>query len=256
MKVPFNKSLALCAYVVMVTVNYLAVALPIAGRSTGEVASRYPNLFTPAGYTFSIWGVIYAMLAVYLVYQFFRGEEDLFSRINFIFALNALLNASWIFAWHYDLVWLSILIMSGIVITLGFIAEVLRSNTLTRKERWMVSLPFNIYFGWITVAIVANFMVLMVSLNWYGSFGDGVLLTIIALIAGAIIGSLGILRYRTVPYGLVLIWAYAGILSKHLSQDGFGGQYPAVMFTAALCIIVFAGLVLRVVRAKYIRCYE
>jgi len=31
--------------------------------STGDLSDLYPNLFTPAGLTFSIWGLIYLALA-------------------------------------------------------------------------------------------------------------------------------------------------------------------------------------------------
>ena len=71
------KALVVVTYIAMVAVNYLANALPLNGRRTGEVSDAYPSLFTPAGLTFSIWGVIYLLLALHVLYQLglFRGGE-------------------------------------------------------------------------------------------------------------------------------------------------------------------------------------
>ncbi len=246
MNMLLKKVAPLAAYILMVTVNYLAVALPIAGRKTGEVSDSYPNLFAPAGYTFSIWALIYTLLAVYVIYQLTVKETRLLSRINLIFIPNAILNAAWLFAWHYELIWLSVLIMGGLVTTLGIMAETLRTTTLTKKERWLVRLPFNVYFGWITVAAIANIIVFTVSLDWYGAGLSESAWTVIALLSGAFIGSWRMLRDRAIPYGSVLIWAYGGILYKHLSEKGFAGQYQLVMFIAGSCMLFFACLLLKI----------
>jgi hypothetical protein len=122
----FIKISTLVAYVVMVAVNYLAVALPLAGRDTGAISDSYPNLFAPAGYAFSIWGLIYILLLIYVVYQFFYKNNALTLKINKIFIINAFLNAAWLFAWHYDIIWLSVIIMLGLLLTLIRIADILR----------------------------------------------------------------------------------------------------------------------------------
>ena len=144
------------AYIVMVVVNALAVWLPIAGRETGEISDSYPNLFAPAGYAFSIWGLIYTLLAIYVIYQLGQGKNELVARINRLFIVNALLNAAWIFAWHYDVIWLSVLLMAGLLYTLIRLANILRVGNLGQKEKSLARLPFSVYFGWITVATVAN----------------------------------------------------------------------------------------------------
>ncbi|HNX79137.1 MAG TPA: hypothetical protein PKJ24_04610 [Prolixibacteraceae bacterium] len=54
----------------MVVMNYLANALPLNGKNTGELSDAFPNLFVPAGITFSIWGVIYLLLLLVCIIQF------------------------------------------------------------------------------------------------------------------------------------------------------------------------------------------
>lgn len=240
----------LFAYVFMVGINYLAVLLPLGGRSTGEISDNYLNLFAPAGYAFSIWGIIYILLGVYVIYQLKRDEDELVAKINRIFIINALLNASWMFAWHYDLIWLSVIIMAGLLITLIRIADIFRNLIITPKETRFVRLPFSVYFGWITVATIANITVFLVYLGWNGFGLPESFWTVVVLLIGALIGSWRMLQDRFSPYGIVLIWAYGAILFKHLSDSGFAGQYPNIIWTVVLCLLVFLGIIIFLLRKK------
>lgn len=242
-----TKVIRLCtllSYIGVVVINFLATTLPIGGRNTGEVSDSYPNLFAPAGYAFSIWGLIYLLLGIYVIYQLKENKNELLAKINKLFILNAILNSLWIFAWHYDLIWLSVIFMLGLLWTLIRIAETLRTNTFNRRQTWLVRVPFSVYFGWITVATIANITIFLVSIGWNGfGFSDS-FWTIIVLLVGAMIGVWRMLRDRFFAYGLVLIWAYGAILFKHLSETGFSGQYPGVIATTVLCITVFIGTTL------------
>lgn len=250
MKNIFIKTFTLVGYVAMVAVNYLAVTLPIGGRDTGAISDSYPNLFAPAGYTFSIWGLIYTLLALYTVYQFTRKNDDLTSRVNRLFIPNALLNAAWIFAWHYDIIWLSLVIMVGLLFTLIKIADIVNAKKLSAKDSFFVRLPFSVYFGWITVATIANIIVFLVSIGW-GSFGlSEVFWTVCVLLAGAAIGSWRALKDKNIAYALVLVWAYGGILAKHISLAGFAGRYGAIMTTAVVCMLAFAGIAGYITRSQ------
>ena len=100
----------LVAFIGVVVVNALAVTLPLNGRSTGELSDAYPNLFVPAGLTFSIWGVIYLLLGIYAVYQLVKHKPYV-DRIGWLFVLSSVANMAWIFAWHYELVLLSFAVM-------------------------------------------------------------------------------------------------------------------------------------------------
>lgn len=246
-----NKFLVPVAYLVMVAVNYLANALPLGGRGTGVISDAYPNLFAPAGYAFSIWGLIYTLLAIYVVYQFSQKENVLTAQVNRLFVINAIFNVGWLFAWHYDVIWLSVLLMLGLLGTLIKIADILRQSVLTKKERFLVRLPFSIYFGWITVATIANITVFLVSLGWNGFGLTEGFWTVIVLLVGAVIGSWRMLRDSNIPYALVLVWAYGAILFKHVSESEFNKAYPAVIATAGLCIVVFV-VVMVVMKKKKI----
>lgn len=245
--------LTLVAYMVMVGVNFLAMYLPLGGKTTGEISDNYPNLFAPAGYAFSIWGLIYLLLAIYVIYQFKRGDDVLAGKVNRIFILNALLNAAWIFAWHNDIIWLSVILIIGLLISLIRIANILRKSTLTERDLRLVGLPFSVYFGWITVATIANITVFLVSLGW-GGFGlADSFWTVVVLLIGALIGSWRMLKDKFISYGLVFVWAYGAILYKHVSASGFAGQHPSVIVAAVLCIIAFIGMILYISSKKKAR---
>ena len=242
MKNTYRKVLMIIAYTSMIVVNFLANSLPINNRSTGEISDAYPNLFTPAGFTFSIWGLIYLLLAGYICYQFSKNSEKtviLFHRINPLFIGTSIANIAWIFAWHYDYIGVSVLIMAALLYLLIKIANILRIEEFTFSEKLFILTPFSVYFGWITIATIANITVFLVSINWNGFGIADYIWTSIVLFAGVIIGVLRMSKDRNIPYGLVLIWAYLGILLKHLSLTGFNSEYPVVIATLAVCLIVF-----------------
>lgn len=239
------KVLVAVTYVAMVAVNYLANGLPLNGRSTGDVSDAYPSLFTPAGVTFSIWGVIYLLLGLHVLYQLglFRGgaqsgaEAALLNRVGVLFAISSLANTAWVFAWHYDVIWLSVVLIVTILVCLILIAETLRTSILTVRQRWLIRVPFSVYFGWTTVATVANVTVLLVSLSWNGfGLSDSTWAAIMVVVAMAI-GTVTMLRNRDIAYGLVLIWAYLGILLRQTSD--FDGRYTVIVAAVLASLVVY-----------------
>lgn len=250
------KALVAVTYLAMVAMNFLANALPLNGRRTGDISDAYPSLFTPAGFTFSIWGVIYLLLGAHVLYQLglFRGSPDtaeqsaLLNRVGALFAISSLANTAWVFAWHYDNIPLSTVLITVILVCLALIVTTLRSANLTGRRRWLIGVPFSVYFGWTTVAVVANITVLLVSRGWNGfGLADSTWAVIMVLVA-MVIGATTMLRNRDVAYGLVLIWAYIGIFARQTSAGGLDGRYPQINTAVAAALVIFviaAALVLR-----------
>lgn len=253
MKNIYLKVIASLAYVAMITVNFLADSLPINNRSTGVISDAYPNLFAPAGLTFSIWGLIYLLLGGYVIYQFVKSSQknnELFTKINPWFIATSVANIAWIFAWHYDFIGLSVLIMLTLLALLIKIANILRLEHFTAIEKLLIWSPFSLYFGWITVATIANITVFLVSVGWNGFGIADYIWTSIVLFVGVIIGTLRMIKDKNIVYGLVFIWAYLGILLKHLSIDGFNGQYPSIIVTVIICLVVLILFITRLLNKK------
>jgi hypothetical protein len=207
------------ALLVTVVVNALANILPLNGLSTGEISDRFQVYFVPAGYVFSIWGLIYLALAAFAVYQALPAQREnaRLRRMGYLFPLSSVANVAWLFLWHYEVFPLTLIAMLAILVTL--IAIYLRlgigRGRVRTAERWLVQVPFSIYLGWITVATIANATSLLDYLNWGGWGISPAIWAVIMLGAAVVIGSLVSLTRGDVAYMLVLIWAFAGIAIKH-----------------------------------------
>lgn len=235
------KYLNLIFFVLMIVVNALANTIPLGKGNTGAISNNYPNLFTPAPITFSIWGVIYILVAFFIFYQFglFNSPiaESLIKQIGIWFIISCILNIGWIFSWHYDMIWLSmvfmaVLLLSLIVITMNLSDDAILQSANTNAIPFLAKIciyAFDIYLGWIVAATIANLSVLLVKANW-NRFGlSETFWTVVVLIAGAIIGMLFIFISRRYMSSLAIVWAYCGILIKHISPSGYAGAHPLII---------------------------
>jgi len=205
----------------VIAVNSLAVVLPLNGRSTGQISDSFKALFVPAGYVFSIWGLIYLGLLGFAVYQLLPSQRSNPSirATDGWFALGSLANCAWIFSWHYGVYSLSLALMLVLLVSLLFLYSRQRSPKGGERNprlatRLLVRLPFSIYLGWISVATIANASDV---LSWAGFSGLGIPDTtwVVALSVVAALLSVALsLRHRDVGYAAVLVWALAGILVK------------------------------------------
>lgn len=242
--------------VIALTLNGLANALPINGKTTGELSDAYPNLFVPAGFTFAIWGVIYLVLLIFVVYQltqaFSKNEknQDFISKIGWFFFLSCLANASWIVAWHYQYVPLSLGIMLCLLWSLIKIYQNLEIGlkSVTTLQKSLVHLPFSIYLGWITVATIANVTTLLVDFNWNGFAVAPEIWTIIVLIVGTLIGLTVTEQRKDIAYGLVIIWAYYGIVSKRM--DLGADFYNSIVLTALIGMVLISFVIVKNILSK------
>ncbi|PKO10010.1 MAG: tryptophan-rich sensory protein [Chloroflexi bacterium HGW-Chloroflexi-2] len=242
--------LNLVSLLATIIVNALANILPINNLQTGAVSDSFGALFTPAGYVFAIWGVIYLTLAVFAVYQVLPSQKDnaRLDRVGIWFILANLFNGSWIFAWHYLLFPLSMLLMLGLLVSLVVIYLRLGIGTgkTSLNERWLVDMPFSIYLGWISVATIANASVILLNLNWDGFGLSETIWTVIMLVVGVILGLLMTLKRSEVFYTLVLIWAFIGI-----TQNGSGDNVVSTTAWAGSAILaIFLVIARGVLRRK------
>lgn len=233
-----QRIIAAVAFVVMLVLNGMAGSTTLLnGQNTAAISDKNVNLFTPAGYTFAIWGIIYLMLGVYVVYQLGwigksrqnKLKPETIEAMTPYFIATSVLNCVWILAWQYEVLWLSVLLIIGMLYSLVKIEETLKDKDMTVGERMMVRNPFSLYFGWITVATIANICTWLVSIKWDGLGLSPVLWTGSLLIIGALVGLAGMIRNVNCLYGAVFVWAYLGILTKHVSVTGWNDQYPIVI---------------------------
>ena len=211
----FRQAAVLISFAGTVFINILSNALPLNGRTAGEISDSFDVLFVPAGYVFSIWSVIYLGLLAYAIYQFLpaQRENPRLRQIGWWFVLSGVANSSWIFLWHYDYVALSVVAMLVLLISLLniYLRLGIGKTAVTRAERWLVHLPFSVYLGWITVATIANITVFLFDINWDGFGISPAIWTVIMLAVATVVAGLMAATRRDIAYLLVLVWAFAGI---------------------------------------------
>jgi hypothetical protein len=249
--------LNLLGFLATVVVNALASILPINGITTGELSDLYPNLFVPAGLTFAIWGLIYVLLAIFVIYQLIPSirrdaqKVDFVGRIGPLFFISCIANIGWIFAWHYQVLPLSLVLM---LILLGsLLAIYLRLNIgkseAPKAQRYLVHLPFSVYLGWITIATIANVTALLVNISW-NTWGLGEQFWAVAVIIVGIAIALSVLFTRKdIYYSLVVDWALLGILLKRLSVTTVPAQSVVVVTIVGL-VLITGGVIAQLVRKK------
>ena len=208
----------LITVLIALTVYILSSALPLNGQNTGEISDRFQVYFVPAGYVFAIWFIIFTGWIVFAIFQFRSDQKEgpRLRRLGYLFALSNITNAAWLFAWHYNYFGLSVLIMItllGLLIASYLRLDVNRSSA-KGAEWWSVDLPFSIYLGWITVALVANITSWLYSIDWDGFGISAPVWAIIMIAVASIIGLLMALTRRDVAYLLVLVWSFIGIAVK------------------------------------------
>ena len=229
-------------YALTVVVNSLAGGTTIlGGQLTAAVSDANPTLITPAGYVFSIWGIIYLLLGVFVIYQALPSQKgkEYQNRIGWLFALSSLINIIWLFLWQYNYLSVSVVLMFALLATLILIYMRLGigKSKVTLRERIAVHLPFSVYLGWITVASIANVAVTSVSLGWDGFGINPETWAILVVAVALIITMLMLITRKDVAYALVIIWALVGIGVKQ------SGNQTIVLLTEISAVIVAVALI-------------
>jgi len=234
------------AFVAVLVVNYLAVTLPIGGMTTGALSDLYPNLFTPAGITFSIRGIIYLFLWAFVVWQlvdlYKKQSHQITKKIWIWFLLSCVANISRIFAWHYTQIFLSVVIMLLFLVVLIVIANKVEmwKKLWTRREKLLVQIPFSMYLGRISVAIIANIAAWLVHIQWTMFGMTPIFRTILVILVATLLALVALWKKYNIIFALVVVRAFIGIIIKTLWAEIIYGQ---IIRTVWACIaIITAGI--------------
>lgn len=248
----FFQAVNIVAFIVTVAVNGLAGSTTLLGGVTSaDVSDMYPTLVTPAGFTFAIWGVIYTLLALFVVYQALPKNRDkpFLSQVGILFGLSSFCNVCWLFLWHYDLITYSLVLMLALLASLILIYQRLDIGraAVSLKEMALVHLPFSVYLGWISIATIANVSVALMAVGWDG-WGIPDATWAVVIIGVALVLTLAMLATRKdVAFSLVVVWALVGILSKQ-------SDFQNIVLAAEVCIaIILLAIVAVVLVSKFKR---
>lgn len=233
-----RQSAVALSVVLTIAINGLANALPINGLTTGEISDKFDVYFVPAGYVFSIWGLIYLGLLAHIVFQLLPAEREnpRLRKTGWWVVLSGLANSGWIYLWHHEQFLATLPVM--LVLLASLIAVYLKlgigRSPVPRRETWLARVPFSLYLGWITVATIANVTVVLDYLQW-DRFGlaDQTWMVIV-LCAVLVLAGVNLLTRRDAVYSAVILWALAGI----------GVKFPDAGMVTIATWAVFAGVAL------------
>lgn len=247
------KWINIMAFALTVVINGLAGSTTLlGGKSTAEISDANPTLITPAGYVFSIWGVIYILLGIFVVFQALPSQKgkDYQERIGWLFVVSSLLNILWLFLWQFEYLGLSVVLMFLLLATLIMIYLRLNigKSTVPLREKLAVHVPFSVYLGWITIAFIANVAVALVSMKWDGFGISQETWAFLVIIVALIITLLVIATRRDVAYGLVVIWALVGIAVKQSENQNIA--ITAEISAVVVAIALIASILLTRLRRK------
>lgn len=234
------------AFMFTILVNSLAGSTTlIGGVNTAQISDSNFTLITPAGYVFSIWGIIYVLLGVFVISQALpsQKEKEYTKKVGWLFVLSSIINIAWLFLWQFEYLIFSVALIFMLLATL--IAIYLRldigKSKVELREKITIHLPFSTYLGWITIASIANVATALVSINWNG-FGIkpetwASLIVIIALLLSLIV----IATRKDVAYGLVIVWAFIGISVAQTANRTIVNltQISAIIVLIALVAVIF-----------------
>ncbi len=232
------------AYVGVLVMNALAGSGRLSGRSVGALAEAYPNYFLPAGWTFSIWSLIYLGLGAFVVYQALPGRrhDPVVGAIGWAWVANAALNVGWITTFSFGLFLPALLIMVALLANLVVIGERIGAHrrSLGAAPRILVAYPFMLYLGWISVALIANVFHYAHVVEWSGFGVPGVVWSPIMMGVAVLLGVFLTVHRGAWIVPLVVAWALVGIRARHVDVGAVAE--PALVLTVLALLSVPLGL--------------
>lgn len=240
------KIVVLLSIVLTIVTNLLANIIPFNNITTAEISDSFKVFFVPAGYVFSIWGVIYIGLIVYGIYQL-RNNYKVLKELSWYIVLSGLLNSLWIILWHYNFIPSTLPIMLALLLVLIKIYVTINKETdVTKNFNWFVKIPFSIYLGWITVATVANATVF---LNYFGFENlvlSGVIWSALLIIVAMLLAIYSLVKHMDFAYALVIVWATVGIAVKF-------SDVAVILYSSLVCVALIMAFVFSGVYTKYLK---
>ena len=248
--------------VTMIVMNYLSNVRAFGGKTNAEISAKYHTLITPAGYAFSIWGIIFLGLLAFAIYQGLGSQRTnpRFQAVGWWVVLNALCNAIWSPLFNNEYIGVALIVILVMLFSVAIIEQrllerqrvpilatdpdgTLPQSATSSTEMWLARIPFSVYFGWLTVATILNVSVYLKATEFSLMDLSEQTWAIAMLIVGLWVGAIVFNRYRSVAYILVFAWAYIAIA---VEQEGYG-QIPLVAIAGAIIAVLLAitGLISR-----------
>lgn len=231
-----SSKLALSNVVMLILVlifNFLTGTGKINGLSQADISEMFPTKITPAGFAFSIWGVIYTLVFISLVWMLYKHKESKVSieiqAIGWWFNLSALANILWTIIFSYLRLPLSTLLIAILLVSLVMI--LINLSKLDFKPNPVLSLAFGMYAGWVLIATVVNIAASLVQIEWGGLGLSELTWAKILLVVALAIVFLITIRTSNAIFPLPVAWAYFGIFKAENSIFALVGIFILIIIS-------------------------
>jgi len=243
-----KKVLVIAATTGMIVFNWLSATGYIGGVTPEMISDKYQTFVTPAGYAFTIWSLIYFGMIVFSIYQLFSKaapakNAERFRGVRSLYILSCAANCAWIYFWHQDQILICLFIIAVLLTALLLINIKLR-NAETNNEFWLTKAPFGIYFGWVTVAAMVNFVIALKYLNVAMPDSAAMTLGAVLILLAAALGTIVSVKLTNYTYPLAIAWAVTAIAVKQSSH------VLIVVAAAVACIVSLFAALSFVLKAK------
>jgi len=237
----------------LILVNALSNIIPFGGQTNADISAKYPTLITPEGYAFSIWGVIYLTLAIFAVWQFFKGKEVRFYKMIWpYFMINVVANCLWLVAFQNEWLILSLALMAVILISLISIFKIFYrlKRAMGTTRRFFFHVPFGLYFGWVSLAAVVNAAVVLSSFDLPLFENNEALFALIGIAVATGLALTLVITQNDYIYGFAVLWGLVAIYVKQMNEPMAmnAAKFGAIALVAGM-LVTFIGDRIKV--AKY-----
>ncbi len=220
-------------FAITIWFNYASAAGVFHDTTQAMMSAKYDTLFTPAGYAFSIWGLIYMLLFGFVFYQarslFVKVRDDAFvERTGWWFILSCIGNSLWCYLFVGDYILASTFVIFFMLFCL--LQIVLKNSMELNDEPISVIVflwwPFVIYTGWLTVACIANVTLYLTKIGWDGFGISPEIWTIVMIAIATLVNILVTWKRNMREFALVGAWALIAIAAANT------GSYETIKISA------------------------
>ena len=189
------------------------------GRDIGNSAGAQADA-VPPGWAFSIWGVIFAWTLLFALWQAMPGKakSSFLRACGWLAFASMALSAGWSIAAIFGPLWSTLPVMMALYACLALTAFTMRrrlENTVP-AARWLAIYPFQLFFGWITLALPANLASIFVDYDLRPFDATADIQTLFVFAVAALLAYIGLRVTRAAPfYALAIAWGAGALLFDH-----------------------------------------
>jgi hypothetical protein len=244
--------ITLLIIVINISFNYILDLIDTTAKPINVVSAKYNSLFVPAGYAFSIWGIIYLASLAYGIVQLLPRQRNnmVYNRLNPVFILLNTAGMLWISVFRHELITLSVLFIV-LMLVCAMVLFVRSHNSIIHSTSYWLTVPLSLYMGWLSVATLSNIAAWLVSLRFEVESISPTTWVLILVAVTTILTIIISIRYADAVFPLVIAWAiWALRIELQNKQANNTAVLAALVVTLLSVVACIWAIAVRIKRAE------